>query len=313
MLAGMTVETPRNSFRAAVVRGERPELLVSDKAPKLAPSDETLRKVVPRSERRRANHREQDRHRLPDLAAKVRTRGKEHDVELINLSGGGAMLRGSFRGKLWDIVELELDEGIRVEAAVRWLRDELVGLEFAHETRIDCDPGAEASLLREVIQRSFPQLALWTEEPPPPVEPCSGETERAEHRTDKRHPLIWNGVLHHRQTSHPVRLRNISSGGALVDIQAFCPKGIEVVLDLGGAGKLNATVGWAHGEQVGLRFHEPFDLACLANARPEVTPQRWVRPSFLDSAPEDDTPWHLKWKRRSVAELAFDLEGFLKR
>jgi hypothetical protein len=309
----MTVETPRNSFRAAILHGERPALVVNDKAPRLDDTEESLEKVVPRAEQRRGNHRDQDRHRLTGETAIVRAHGTAHEVELVNLSGGGALVRGALGARLWDLVELEFDEGVSVEAAVRWLRDGLVGLEFAHETRIDCDPGEQAELLRAVIQRSFPELVTDFDEPAHTAEDSLAE-EGAEHRGGKRHPLIWNGVLQHHDKSHPVRLRNISSGGALVDAQAYCPEGLEVVLDLGGAGSLAARVSWTQGEQVGLRFDEPFDISRLAKARPEVTPQRWVRPTFLDAAPDDDrSPWHSRWQRKSVADIASDLEGFLKR
>ena len=85
-----------------------------------------------------------------------------------------------------------------------------------------------------------------------------------------------------------------------------------MLLDLHAAGQFFATVMWSCGDQVGLRFTKPFDIHCLANARPEVTPHSWSVPSFLD-VEEDDSPWHAQWSRSSIAELHSELEGFLKR
>ena len=110
-----------------------------------------------------------------------------------------------------------------------------------------------------------------------------------------------------------MRLRNISAGGALVDVECDYVEGAQVMLDLGEAGDLDATVSWSHGGQAGLRFREPFDLAALAKARPEVTPHHWVKPSFLDKPQEDDSPWHSRWGRSSVSDIRTELEGFLKR
>jgi hypothetical protein len=90
---------------------------------------------VPRSETRRGNHRVKDRHRLTGESATARYGGAEHQVEVINLSAGGAMIRAGFTPRLWDIVELELGGGHSIECAVRWLRGGLVGLEFAQAAR----------------------------------------------------------------------------------------------------------------------------------------------------------------------------------
>jgi hypothetical protein len=94
----------------------------------------------------------------------------------------------------------------------------------------------------------------------------------------------------------------------------YYPVGAEVMLDLGGAGQFQAIVTWGHQDQVGVKFKRPFDIDCLANARPEITPHSWNVPSFLDRGTEDeDTPWSSNWSRSSIAEVREDLEGFLKR
>lgn len=311
----MGVEATRNSFRAAVLSGERKPLVVTDKVPRTGGERGALGDVhVPRSESRHGNHRGGDRHRLSGETATILHQGKSHDVEVVNLSRGGAMIRCGFEPRLWDIVELRLGEGLGLDAAVRWIKSDAIGLEFAHETKIDCGPAERAALLLAVIQRSFPDSPLELEAEAvselaqEPVEEDLGARE------EKRHPLIWKGEIHYAHDSNPVRLRNVSEGGALVDVAVDYPLGAEVMLDLGGAGQFFANVQWICGDQAGLKFARPFDIACLANARPDVTPHSWTAPSFLNSTDEEpDSAWHENWSRSSIAEIRNELEGYLKR
>ena len=310
----MGVEATRNSFRAAVLSGERKPLVVTDKSPRTGGERNALDGVhVPRSESRHGNHRGGDRHRLNSETATVLRHGKSHDVEVVNLSRGGAMIRCRFIPQLWEIVELRLGEGIGLDAAVRWIKGDAVGLEFAHETKIDCEPAERAALLLEVIQRSFPNQEVSFE--PETATDIAEELEQEDlgNRDEKRHPLIWKGEIHFAHDSNPVRLRNVSSGGALIDVAVDYPVGAEVLLDLGGAGQNFAIVQWVCGDQAGLRFTTPFDLACLARARPDLTPHSWNVPTFLNPGEEEDSAWHEKWSRSSIAEIRNELEGYLKR
>ncbi|HET6941620.1 MAG TPA: PilZ domain-containing protein [Sphingomicrobium sp.] len=309
----MGVEATRNSFRAAILNGEKPVLVVSDKNPQRDGAGDALDGVhVPRSETRRGNHRGGDRHRLNGETATAVHHGENFEVEIVNLSSGGAMIRCGFAPRLWDIVELRLGDGPGLEGAVRWIKGGSIGLEFAHETKIECDPKQRAELLLAVIQRSFPDDEVRLDVPVV-EEALEVEDEDLGNRDEKRHPLIWKGEIHYAHDSNPVRLRNVSAGGALVDVAVDYPPGAEVMLDLGDAGQFFTTVQWVCGDQAGLRFVQPFDIACLANARPDVMPHSWTVPSFLTDDADDDSPWHEKWGRSSIEEIRTDLEGYLKR
>lgn len=309
----MGVEATRNSFRAAVLGGVKPSLVVTDKKPRQYGDGEALNSVkVPRAEVRRGNHRGGDRHRLSGETATAVYKRKSHVVDIVNLSRGGAMIRCDFEPMLWDMIELRLGEGIGLEGAVRWIKDDNVGLEFAHETRLDCDPEQRAAILLAVIQRSFgDEVSL--DGPEAVAEPVHAAEEDLGNREEKRHPLIWMGEIHYAHDSNPARLRNVSEGGALLEVAADYPLGAEIMLDLGDAGLFSGNVQWACGDQIGIRFLQPFDLACLANARPDLTPHSWNVPGFLTQDQDDDSPWHEKWARSSIAEIRSELEGYLKR
>lgn len=309
----MGVEATRNSFRAAILNGEKPVLVVSDKNPQRDGAGDALDGVrVPRAETRRGNHRGGDRHRLDGETATAVHDGETFEVEVVNLSSGGAMVRCGFAPRLWDMVELRLGDGPGLEGAVRWIKNGSIGLEFAHETKIECDPKERAELLLAVIQRSFPDDEVRLDAPLV-EEALEVEEEDLGNRDEKRHPLIWKGEIHYAHDSNPVRLRNVSAGGALVDVAVDYPLGAEVMLDLGDAGQFFTTVQWVCGDQAGLRFVQPFDIACLAKARPDVMPHSWTVPSFLTDEADDDSPWHEKWSRSSIEEIRTDLEGYLKR
>ena len=307
----MSDETPRNSFRAAVLRGEKPELVVTDKSPRQNPSSDGVDgDIVRRTESRRGNHRQKDRHRLTSERLVAHYDGRDLEAGLINLSSGGAMIRCDFAPKLWNPIELDLGDGPRFEGVVRWIKDDRVGIEFAHETVIDCDPKQRAELLLEVIQRSFPdQESVDGREP---EEAAAEPEEDLGNRAVSRHPLIWKGEIHYAFDTNPVRLRNVSAGGALLEVSTYYPVGAEILLDLADAGQFDAVVTWGEEDQIGLRFKKPFDIACLAKARPDVTPHSWQVPTFLTRV-DDNSPWHLNWRRSSIAEVRSELEGFLKR
>ncbi len=300
-----------NTFRDAVLGGAGAppsNPLVTEKNGGTANGQRLGSFEITRDARHSANHRDQDRHRLARETAIIGYKGKKLEADLINLSAGGAMVEADVNPRLWDRVDLYLGEGSPIECAVRWLRKNRIGLEFAHETHLECDAEQRDALLIDVIRRSFPDLVTNV----PVLAPKPAGSGEASRRGERRHPLIWRGVILRQQDEHSVRLRNISASGVLIDSQIDLPEGVELLLDLGHSGQYSATVSWARGGQAGLLFKQPFDLAVLAAKKPEVAPQHWERPSYLGSASGQASPWASEWERRPLSDLANDLEGFLK-
>jgi len=297
------------NIRAKIFGGSVPDepVLIKAKRPKGVKADALDSIAVSRAETRRANTREDDRHRLTDERVEVVQGARSYDLELVNLSGGGAMVAGDLPAKLWDRVDLRLGSDGVIECAVCWIRDGRMGLEFAQETRLDCSVGEQSAILRDVIARSFPEVGI--EARPAPAAPV--QEDGPEQRGGRRHPLIWSGVLHHDFESHPVRLRNISRTGAMIECPFTLRVGAEPLLELGGGIQLPATVTWAVGDTAGLRFSREFDLSGLSQSRPEVAAAQWERPAYLKdrkSAASADT-----WQHMSLGELRQELEGFWKR
>lgn len=285
------------------------ESLLKVKKPKGAKAEALGSVEVPRETRRATNSRGEDRHRLSEENARLTHRGRDIEVGLVNLSGGGAMVTGAFSPKLWDRVELHLGNHGTIECAVRWIRGDRVGLEFAHETRLDWPSDQVAIVLRHVIERTFPHIQFPESDEPEP-EPTKVTDERTdEHRSAPRHPLIWNGTLHHDFQSDAVRIRNISTTGAMIETSAEVRVGAEPLLELGDAVSVPATIEWAVGDQVGLRFQSPFDMELLAQSRPTVISQVLPPPDYCENGAGSDD----RWGRLTLSQLRQELEGFLKR
>lgn len=139
--------------------------LLGTKQSRGASGDAGLHSVaVARQGGRTTDTRGGERHRLSEDGAELTHAGAVHHVQLVNLSVGGAMVEGEgFAPKLWDWVDLHLGDGGTIECAVRWIKGARIGLEFAHETQIDCPPEERYAVLRAAIQRSFPGAAAEAE------------------------------------------------------------------------------------------------------------------------------------------------------
>jgi hypothetical protein len=333
MIAPPGLRSERMNIRAKIYGSGNPqEPIFRDKRPKGAKSDELQSITVTRGESRRGNSRTEDRHRLSEETVTITHDGASHQAQLINVSGGGVMVRGSLDLKLWDTVELQLGEHGTIECAVRWMRGDRVGLEFAHETRLDCSSDEMANVLRDVITRSFPDArfdeAGEPQEPAaeePPIQELDDEPDRSswsasEHRRAARHPLIWTGTLHLGNLRAPVRVRNISSTGAMIECTESIAVGAEPVLHVADEATMSGTVQWVVGAQIGVKFHSPFDMRLLARSKPEIAAappsSQWTPPAYLEKSEEEENgpdPWDPRWQRLTMRQINVELERFLKR
>ena len=93
--------------------------------------------------------------------------------------------------------------------------------------------------------------------------------------------IIRAALLHYMGQVKGARLRNISSGGALVEAREEIPVGSEIQLDFGAGGLIDATVRWTKGTQFGVQFNEKFDLRLLQLAKPAPSGPKVVTPSYL--------------------------------
>ena len=76
------------------------------------------------------DHRSEPRGEAGPLKAMLSLRGKDHPVELLNLSPSGAMVRYAGDARIGEAVRLQLIERGGTDGQVRWLRDGRMGIYF---------------------------------------------------------------------------------------------------------------------------------------------------------------------------------------
>lgn len=311
-----------NAFREQVLGGRQVEVALLRVKPRPSqpsvPKEPSSLTAVPvaREVSRQVNQRAGDRHPVGEAVNVVQI-GRGHQCKLVNLSSSGAMIECQEPLQLWDQVELQLGPSSRVEAVVRWIKGDRYGMEFAHETTLEASDEELSETLRLVIARSFPELQRsadaeteQTSEEASASDRSDEEDGRAKVREERgvRHPLIWTGLIHYNHDTWPVRLRNISVNGALIEASVDLTVGTELLLDLSEAGTVFASVAWSGGNIAGLQFEDAFDLRQLAEARPEVVSQKWVAPTYLREATDESGPWDQRWGRRDLPVLSRDLQ-----
>ena len=94
--------------------------------------------------------------------------------------------------------------------------------------------------------------------------------------------IIRATLLHHEGQVKGARLRNISSGGALVECREEMPVGAEIQLDFAAGGLIAAEIRWVKGTQFGVQFKEKFNLRLLQPAKPTAA-GAVITPDYLTS------------------------------
>ena len=133
----------------------------------------------------------------------------------------------------------------------------------------------------------------------PNIDPDSAERRQAD-----RHPLVWNGVIYYATTTitrqHPVRLRNISVTGAMIESATPVPSRAEPLLELQrGACRFPQPSTGPSATRSGLGFHAPFDMHLpVGDAGPTIAAAAGAA-DLSQPAPEASD----HWSRSTVEQL----------
>jgi hypothetical protein len=245
---------------------------------------------IKRQEARVTNQRAEDRHRDMVEESTIIFRRKRHVARVVNVSSRGAMIEADIEPHIGESLDILLTEDNKTRCAVRWIREGRIGIEFVHET---------------ILWESAPQGPVFHYEGQGKAGGAAESEAQSFTNREVRQRLLRSGTLYWSGISIPVRLRNISSGGARIESERELCSGAEVELDLGEAGFHVAEVRWSNDGQIGLRFAGDFDLDSLVPAAvqsqgpsPDV-----LKPAYLETELRPDSPWAARFERLSMTDL----------
>ena len=115
-----------------------------------------------------------------------------------------------------------------------------------------------------------------------------GSASRPDAHLPQREPrlrIIRAALLHYEGRVRGARLRNISSGGALVECRDEVTEGVEIQLDFAAGGLIAGKIMWVSGTQFGVQFNEKFDLKLLQPAKPVAKAPTVMAPDYLKEDP----------------------------
>ena len=98
---------------------------------------------------------------------------------------------------------------------------------------------------------------------------------------EPRHRLMRRALASIDGETVEVRLRNISSMGALAECPQAVAPGTDLTIDIVGVGPVRGIVRWAQSGQFGVQFEGPFDLARLAPKKEKPGPNI-LKPWYID-------------------------------
>jgi len=99
---------------------------------------------------------------------------------------------------------------------------------------------------------------------------------------EPRHRLMRRALASLNGETVELKLRNISSMGALAECDVSIAPDAELVIDIVGVGPVRGIVRWAQSGQFGLQFEGQFDLTRLAPKRETPSHVAMMRPSYLE-------------------------------
>jgi hypothetical protein len=283
-------------LRATVGNGERQPVATRSAKQKQGNGEASLVGFsIPRTEARTCNQRREERYLRVSEEAQVKFRNRNHKVMVSNVSNNGAMIEADLAPRIGERVQISFEGCIQTDCVVRWVRDGRIGLEFFHETVIV----APAKVRDMVISgRRAGEAAS-----PAPAPAADNDPDRIDR--EPRQSLLWGAMLHWARGSQGVRLRNISTEGAMLEGSEDLADDTGVVLDLGEGGAVSGRVRWSRAGQIGVRFDERYDLHKLARSgssapvpRPEM-----LKPDYLENELDPASPWAGRWQTFDPKDL----------
>lgn len=272
-----------HEIRSTLIRGESRQTLARKQGRPRSGGGGLSAVRISRQEARRCDQRREGRHLNLVEQAALKWQRRTHEVAVLNVSSQGAMIESDIEPRIGARVDIAFPGCEPTRCSVRWLREGRIGLEFEQTTLVIAPREVRELIVSGRRAGEQPTVSV-------------GKTRAP------RHTLILRGELHWPQGTMPVRLRNVSANGAMCEGERDLDAGTQVVLDLGGIAA-TGCVKWCRSQQIGIAFDQPLDLAQLA--QPEATAQspEMLKPDYLKSETDPNSPWAARWERLMAEDL----------
>ena len=276
-----------HELRSTLIRGQRrdPRATKTAAGARRAKDGGLSGITIRRQEARRCDQRREHRHvNVVDRAA-LRYQRRIYEVAVLNLSSRGAMIECELRPRIGARLGLRFADCNETVCSVRWVRDGRIGLEFDKETLVIGANDVHRPL-------AAGRLAIGKA-------PVAVRKQRA-----TRHASMLRAQLHWPSGSMPVKLRNISTGGAMLQAGQDLDEDSDIVLEIPNAAAIPGTVRWCRSKQIGIHFNDEFDLDMLVRPQDDTAEQpEYLKPDYLRTEKDPDSPWAARWDRLSPDDL----------
>ncbi|HEY0445692.1 MAG TPA: PilZ domain-containing protein [Allosphingosinicella sp.] len=243
---------------------------------------------IARQAARTSNQRTETRRPAANEPATVCFRKKLQAGTVINTSSSGAMIEADVDPFIGEPLEIRFGEGPPVQCIARWVREGRIGVEF----------GVDDILLGRSERQDF--VYGLSEAAPDPV-PDEHEDEPAAER-EPRQAVIRTAMLRTGAKRMPVRICNISPGGAMLESEQGLTPGAPVRLEMAGGVAVTASVRWRKGKRAGVSFDATVDPKGLSSM--SLPPPKVLKPAYLDSEFDPNSPWAARFGRLTIRELS---------
>lgn len=275
-----------HELRSTLIRGERRDPRAAKATGARRATDGGLAGIrIRREEARRCDQRSEHRHVNIVDHATLRYLRRLHEVAVLNLSSRGVMIECDFRPRIGARLAIRFADCNETACSVRWVRDGRIGLEFDRET-----------LMIGANDVHRPIVAGRREGEQPPI---AFRKQRA-----PRHSSMIRAQLHWPAGSMPVRLRNISASGAMIQAGQDLETDSDIVLEIPHAAAIPGRVRWCRSRQIGIHFSIELDLDALIRPRGDAAEMpEYLKPDYLRTEQDPDSPWAARWSRLSPDDL----------
>lgn len=244
---------------------------------------------IARQATRTSNQRAEARRPAADEETIIRFRERNYRVELVNISSTGAMIESDIEPFIGEPIQIQIGEAVPVPAVARWVGGGRVGVEFGDHSLLVGQPKA-ADFTFGISEADPSEGAI--DEP----EAAAEASQREPRQAVIRRAMVRAGVKR-----VPVRLCNISSHGVMLESDHCLTPGSAVQLEMAGGLLVTAEVRWSSGKRAGLSFDDAINTKGLGSLN--VPPPTVLKPSYLDSEFDPNSPWAARFDRLTMREL----------